>query len=497
MRHQALQSRSRITALGLAVTLGSACGPAARPVASTDESAPLCRFDGRWTTGALRATVGGAPFVSFSDGEAEASLDRSQGALRLIARVEVNGWRLEGWSDPASDGHLRARTPLWLHAGVALAAGAGLAVRDARPGEVLVGSEPAANERFRFSGPVERWVPCEALGLAFEYRDEGSEARDRLALGFQADSPEARLDAASSIAFSEEPGSPPFLEVLPGEYPLRVAVLERRGDLARVLYQEWTGLVIVGWVSAASIGEDEGDGTAVSNLLGALAGPRPLIVCTSPELLFVTVAAGESPPERVGSIAPGTRFLRIGDAAAGEAVQVAPHPDSRLWLEGDDVRLLARPSAPLSCAEESFDPMAALRSALAAPEALFVIRAEVTASEGLTDVAPGSTCEVTVEQWTVDDHDSCRAVVRCGERELYGDSPTNGFLVTCDVDAGAAPPIVTGADDHPTAPSGGDGVVHVDTRAGTVQVGDGPSGRLGTFNVEARVISVERRPPAP
>lgn len=448
--------------------------------------------------GNLRAPVGGFPTLRVHGGQTEAQLQQPEGPLRLSALVASGGWRIYGWSDPVEDMSLSLRELQWLHPrsdGVALVVGARPQIIDARPGEVLIGPprfSAAMGERFRFLVPVQAWVSCDELSLEGTLNTPGIAERRREALGFDADAPRGWISVGDEpVTLSLEPGGPPFVEIHPDEHPVSVRIVGERGDQRRVLILDWTGAAVVGWIDAAQV-HPPSEGGGGTGLLGSLAGARQLTVCTSPAEVDLLTSFEGSPPEPIGALAPGTRFVR-GQERGDGLLTITPHPSARVSPATSDVQLLILADALLTCVEETYNPLARVLVQQSEPESVLLITAEVTSLEGLDGVEVGSQCQGRLEHFPESERYPCRLEVRCGDQVLYGHQSTNGYLVDCTIDPEADPPVLSGLDGAPSHSGGGDGAVSIDTAAGTLEVSDVELGHLGAFQLESEIRSIERR----
>lgn len=483
--------RRAIASLVLAGLVAAGCGgrrtaPPSGPVTQLDRGA-LCRIDDHWTLGDLRAPRGGFEFVQISGGEAQATLERAEGALRVRAFVRRGGWSFHGRLDPAQGDGLRARSALQIGEGVFASAGTEVAVLDARPGSLAVGMPehaPGPDDGVRFTGRVGAWVPCNAVGLSFRFRDERTVLEERRALGLPQQPPEAVVAAGSRATLSSEPGGAPFAELAPTEHALGLHVVEERLPHVRVLVHHWTGTMILGWTSADSLSAPDA-GAGGLGVLGGLAGPRTLRVCTSPERLEIVAAQGQGAAEPVGTVDAGTRFVVAGEAPGG-VIQIRPHPADSVSVTGEGVVWTARTSAPLTCAEETHDPAAGLASLLR-PAASYAIRATVTASSGDTAPATGSECTAQLQHFPGARY-PCRIEVRCGEHVVYGHRPTNGAF-ECELIPDV--PSVRGRDVETSAASG-DGAMSIDSGQRSLVIDDDAEGPIGAFHLEARIDALER-----
>lgn len=471
------------------LALSSCGGPQPRAVAPHPApAAALCRFEGAWTNGALRALAGGYEFVRLSEAQIDAQLDRADGPLRFRAQVTTAGWHFVGRLDPDAGDGLRVSAPTPLHEGVILSAGAEGRVLDARPGEVLLGLPqfaPGAEDGFRFTAPVERWVPCSSLGFSFRYRGQDTDGEERAALGLPIELPERFLAPDTRASLANRPGGEPFLEIVPREHAAALRLIAEDGAHSRVLIQHWTGVLVLGWLSSSAIAPSDAEGMGgMGGILGALAGPRTVDVCVSPERLAIFASQAGRPLEQVGWVDPGVRFER-GEPGADGAFLIHPAPGGSAFVSGEGVVWMARASAPLQCTQEAYDPSAAFAALIGPPDATIAITATVTAATGVAGPLGGS-CELAIEHFPSLPY-PCRTQVRCGDRVLYGHLASNGAF-ECEVTLGETPS-VRGRDPQ-TSASSGDGALIVDTTTGTLEIDDDAQGHAGAFHLEARIDSV-------
>lgn len=334
---------------------------AADEAATTARGEPLCTLTGDWTSGELRAPRGGFEYAHVRDGSAEAQLHRREGSLRVDVELARAGWTLLGQVDPREDHAFRMAEPSWLREGVALRSDTTVRVLDARPGEVLVAPWRSGDEgsddvyfiggdaRVRFREPIERWLPCNHVGFASAERNLRHELE---ALGMVADGDPVELRAGRRARLAVTPGGAEFAVLLPGEYSLVLAVLERRGRYARVLYPARGGMLLVGWTPSSSLTPPARDGGLSLTGRGRGGGNGMRSVCTSAERLTLYAAKGEGPAEHVGFIEPGTRFVRQAVRDDG-AIVITPHPSDEIHRVGQAVAWLIRPSAALQCNDET------------------------------------------------------------------------------------------------------------------------------------------------
>lgn len=515
-------TRSRFALVSL-ITLAACSEPYVTPavqaprqqVARPEE--PLCRFDGEWTRGILRTPAGGSEYVDIEGGRAQAALVRRGGELQLHAQVVRRGWTLRGRVDPNEDEVVRVNAPTRLHGGVVLGTGAPVRVLDARPGEVQVTMQRIGGSStiVEFVEPLATWLPCTAVGLSYSLRDEGTAAAERAAFGLPREAPTVRLRYDVRAPLSLEPGGAPFVELVGSRRTVgfrtardvdgretrverttfsfgvrELLLLEEREGFRRVLFHHFQGSLVVGWLDASLLGDDDAPGPGAGGVLALTPEARELTVCQSDERLTVHAGRPDARPEPVGTVEPGTPLVRVGELPREGVVVVRPHPHDGPFPRGEGVVWLVAPRAPLRCANETYSPTGGLFSPRPPAHALR-IRARVTSVRGLAGLAVGGACEVALEHRPEAPRSACRAEVRCGERVLYGDSDVSGFF-RCEVTEGN-PPQVRGSDER-TRAGDGDAALSLDTAARTLVVRDDDTGRWGAFHVEANIDEVSAEP---
>lgn len=448
---------------------------------ATRATLSVCDFAGTWRGGMLRAPRGGFELGLVRGGAARGSLDRHDGPLRFHMQVSSNGWHLAGRLDPERDEGPRLRRPTWLIEGVGMGLGAWVQVADARPGEVRVALAPLTrtDRSLRWIESPTRWLPCSALAFDQPPERDGSPAGERRALGIHDEpSGRAQLNATEHASLSHRPGGPAFVEISPRERPLLLTTFDQQGAWTRVVWTHWTSALITGWIATETLSYD-------LDVPGGLSLPDPPDrgtpdVCSSSERLQVYASAEGSPPEPIGVIDPGTRFVRHGALEDG-SVSIEPHPGAGVTRRREGVIWHVSGSASLSCERERLRPVDPLLG-----DPVLALQGAVTSST-LDGVPVGSACAFEVRQRSLR-RSTCRASVRCGDRIIYGASDTSGFF-PCEVSRDD-PPSVRGTDQR-TSQSDRDPALALDTRAGTLTVEDDAEGALGAFRLEARIERVE------
>lgn len=331
--------------LALALLL-SGCGGGAPPVETRAPRAsepavptPTCRFEGSWNTGTVRAARGGFELALVSGGDVRADLVSPD---RVVLTVTRGGWSLRGAADPGRDRTLRVQAARPLGAGVALAAGRAVRVfaieADGRLRVGLSDNGPGISDGVRWVVQPRAVVACDALGLRSPHR--GSAWAE---LGLDPASIErSSLAPSTEIPLREAPGGR-TLALLDG--PRRVGVVERRAGSTRVAF-EVRGHLIAGWVDEGALQETSGRGGFGG--LGQRGAEPSQTVCRSREPLAVHARTETSAPEPVGGLAPGTRFVRLGELEDG-GLQIAPHPEDHVSL-ARGVVLSVTPTGPVTCA---------------------------------------------------------------------------------------------------------------------------------------------------
>ena len=117
-----------------------------------------------------------------------------------------------------------------------------------------------------------------------------------------------------------------------------------------------------------------------------------------------------------------------------------------------------------------------------------VVRAEVVRVEGKPGVRLSDKCQFLVRRRTKEDESfECNAQVLCGDKLLYG-GPGRGFF-PCTLYEGQRRDVV-GTDGATTAQDQ-DAALFLDTRSGVMRIWDDDHGLLGSFRVEAEILSVQ------
>ena len=345
-----MSPRLRAAAPLALVALSVACVPSYRyTVRAMATAAPACRFRGRWAYGEL---LGGRSRVAFADvsgAAAEGALEREPAGPTLRLVLRARGWTLRGVADLAAGHTLRPQRAVALGDVLTAHPGADVIVRDARPGEALVAPGRFAFGRdhgdVRFVVDPARWVACDALGFDFTFRDEHTEERERVAMGFAADLPAREIAPALSVDLAATPGGAAQVRVNPRSYGLTLRPLSTEGPFTRVLLQHWTSLALVAWLPTAALSdESEGGGGGIMGGLGS-SERRALTVCRAPvEVTFAFTHAG-SPLEYAGSVSAGTEFVRGARTTDGGFV-ISPYPRGSSPHAARDVTWVAHALAP-------------------------------------------------------------------------------------------------------------------------------------------------------
>lgn len=302
-----------------AVGRGESVTPAPTVASTAQQPTALCVFDGPWTGGGLRLAGSGIRFARLSVAHAHAALVDRDADVMLDVRADAGGWHLVGVADPERDGTLRVRKITWLSDILALSPGTSARVVAASSGRARIMRPRFAfsdGDGFSFADPAGRWVSCDALSLTYTYRNAGTRARERIALGLPEKLPERVIAKTATAAISAQPGGRPILHIGPRDVSITAAVIEEREENTRVVIQHWSGAAIVGWVASSVLStETEGAG----GLMGVLGnGERsPQVLCTVREKLALFVAPGEGPSEEAGWLDPGTVFVRTRARADG------------------------------------------------------------------------------------------------------------------------------------------------------------------------------------
>ena len=367
--------------LGLCFAVVVGCGaaaPAAR-LESPIRREGRCVVQGEWTRGELLVPDGSFAFASV--GDAQGSVDL--GTLPMDARVETDGFSLRGTIDPTHE--IRAVPPTALGPSVLVPPGADVSILSVDGDHATIGLG-----RFAFGdSDAVTWttrptasVPCSALGLAFAFRDQESERRERLALGLPIDPPVRHAPPDRVLAIAAQPGGVTEASIAVDAYGLAVRLLQERGAFAQIAIQHWTGATLVGWVAASALVTDapSDDGQELADILGGIAmgGPVTQRVCQADHALTLSVrriatrdaegnraAIEPTHPIEVGTIAAGSRFVLVEPRADGSA-HIEPHHDGHLWADDESEWLV--PSGTFACVDETYDATAALRQALGTTE---------------------------------------------------------------------------------------------------------------------------------
>ncbi len=294
------------------------------------------------------------PFADVSAAEADGALERNGSGLVLRVAVLSHGWTLRGTTDLADGGALRLQRMVGLGGVLTAHPGASISVTDARPGQALVGPGRFAfgldQGDVRFVADPTRWVPCDALGFAYTFRDEHTEDRERAAMGCTGELPTREIAPTASVDLTAAPGGAPQVHVNPRENGIGVRPLGTDGAFTRVLLQHWTGFALVGWLPTTALGaESEGGFAALMGGLGA-SDRRALTICRAPvDVTFGFTHAG-APLEHAGSVAAGTEFVRGASTADGGFV-IAPYPRGASPHAVQGVTWVAHAAVALSCRE--------------------------------------------------------------------------------------------------------------------------------------------------
>jgi hypothetical protein len=440
-------------------------------------SAPaLCGFDGEIAHARVRTRRSGVVFAELYGVPAHARLGRPGDAIRLDIEAERDGWHFVGWVDPRDDDGLRSAHAFWLTEGVGLGRGAPMRVIDAREGEVLVSLRlDPTRDRVRLLAPVERWIACAELAL--DLGGANGLEQDRRDLGLPATPTELRLDRAAQLPLSATRGSDPFAEIVPGDYPPRIYVVEEAGDDRRVVHHARGGVLVAGWVPAAALTptREPDPGGALYGALADLTEAHER--CTSTERL-VLQATTETAAEQVGWIEAGTPFVRVNERRDG-VLEIRPLATEPM-RPSEGVVWTVRPHDAVSC-ERVTPPRMGVADA--APSADVVLSATVVQSD-LQDAPPGAACEVELT-YPTRSGSRCQARVRCGHRIVYGTRSTGGEF-PCEVDTSAAELSVAGSDAE-TSRVSGDPALALDTRQRSLILTDDESGPRGAFRLSARI----------
>jgi hypothetical protein len=235
----------------------------------------------------------------------------------------------------------------------------------------------AVDESITLSALTATSLSCSVVTVTWNIRDEASDAREWIAMGLPPALGTRYLPAGAPLALTAEPGGAPVAQLAPVEYERTLQVIEVRGEDVRLVLVGFTGAVIVGWAPAAAVTTESGD-SGERGLLGLLGtgAAETLRVChlnADVSIVARRVAAFDPDTGESSPVAPGAP-ITIGTAAAGSRVVV-------LSIDGDEAVIEPARDQPLQvgnesewripaaaiesavCAEEVWDPNAALREA--------------------------------------------------------------------------------------------------------------------------------------
>jgi hypothetical protein len=340
-----------VLALALALALASlSCASTRTPAPAF--SAPLddvlCSISSPWTVGDLLSSQSGEAWGSAWQADAEALLLVRSGVPELRVHVALHGWHLVGLTRP----ELRTRGARWLAPGIGVAPGAHLPILDARQGEVQVTVPNFSLQEesgFRFVQRPRPWLPCEELGFEFQYRDDETPRRDRESLGLPARLETRTLPSSGSASFSIEPGGQPFLHLGPRGWPQELGLLEEGEEAAQVVYQDWTGTLVVGWVDRSVFGdeEDSGGGGLLGRLGGSDSAEWPTCTAMETTPLWVVPDGGER--EAAGWLDPGATYRLVEQRRDG-TIRLVPVDGSGAYIQ-EGWSLLASIASGRNCVE--------------------------------------------------------------------------------------------------------------------------------------------------
>lgn len=438
-------------------TMPTATTPAAVQSPAAMAPQPVCRFEGSWS-GPLHFESADA-YVSSSTAEAELFPPST-----LDARVSGGGWHVHGSADASESAILRLQEATWLGQGVAVSRGLHVAVSEAgvsdAGAEVLVRPLAAAMENMSFTEAPGRTLGCESVGLL----DQPSDLE-----ALQLPEPSGASQISYPFALSHLPGGAAFVEVRAeeaGEPPavttMRVEILERREDAARVRVKRFGGgshVILVGWIAAGRLGAEGNAG--LMGILGSMSTNLDHEECEAPTPLSLFVE-GEASRSEAGIIDAGTR-MRVVERDA-EWAEVRPL--------GNDITLASNrrffvPNTGLQCTTRRGTHLRETH------------RVRVRA----TGLSCGAECECELRLMRLHDgRGTCQARLQCGTQVVFGDRTSNGFFM-CNTQDGH----VSGADTSPSS-AGERGDPRFGLDGDEVSASDDEGGRLGVFSLEGRII---------
>jgi hypothetical protein len=345
-------TRPLLRPIAVAALLAGCISPPRFVVRAAAREAPACTFRGRWSFGDLLGARSHVAFASASGAVAAGALVRGPAGPSLRLNLRVHGWTLRGTADLAAGHPLRPQRAVALNDVVTAHVGADIAVRDARPGEALIApgrfAFGADQGTVRFVADAARWVPCDAIGFGFTFRDEHTAERERAAMGLPAELPARAVASFEGVDIAATPGGAPAVRLAPRDYDLDVRPLAVDGAFTRVLLQHWTSFSIVGWLPTASLTDPSSGG--LGGILGRLGEhtPQRATVCRAPVEVTFAFARADAPLEYAGVVAAGTEFLR-GPSTPGGGFVIAPYPRGASPQPARDVTWVAHALAPLAC----------------------------------------------------------------------------------------------------------------------------------------------------
>lgn len=355
------------------------CGTAAPRTVSPASASAECVLSGSPSAMDLRAGADAFLAVSLRRGDAQARV-RVDGHPFATAEVLAEGWTLRGSVDLAEDGVVRARRPLALGSALLVPPEAAVRVVSVEPHGLRVDrGEYAVDDSVSLLAPTETTVACADLGLGWAFRDGRTEAREWAALDLPPRAPgDARfLPGGAALELLDAPGGAVVARIAAVEHVRELVAIETRDGHLRLALRSWSGPVLVGWAPETAVASASPDEGGVEGILGGMSpGAQHLHVCTTSHAVSIharriTVRAADGtahpvppgPLVEIGTAPAGARLVVRSRDAESCVVEVAPGSGVAVGSEAE-WRVAASELADAACADETYDPMAALRAVL-------------------------------------------------------------------------------------------------------------------------------------
>ncbi len=448
--------------------------------------AALCEIAGNGNVPVV-AAAGGFSVGSMRDASIRGRVDRLPTGLVFRAEVSHGGYQLLTAIPLARHDVFRIGRDVMLSSVVGLTVNAQVRVVDARPGQLQVTASTQSLERARLR-VIEPLQPS-VIGCD-ETSFDGNAVYET--------NGELRQLNAGPVTLAATAGGEAAVELVESTFARWVDVLREEGEYSFVITRASSGVFAAGYLLTSQIAPPPEQDEMLANILGAIgSGGREREICQTGESLALYAARGMGRSEQIGTVAPGTRFVKI--ATSGSQIRLRPHQSS-FFLNGD-VSLWATPRQAPTCERVasqggpgsilgelsgsgvgSFGGLGIRGGTI---DARAELTARVTSASGLSGVSDGDSCTV---EFSHRDRSTlpCRVKLVCNGVTLFGFRESNGYF-ECEFESD--PFRVNGEDSNTSGEGGGDPAMRLDTSSGALSIRDDAAGPVGAFTLEARIES--------